>query len=239
MLNNAAKYTPQGGKISLSTERIGDEVAIRVRDSGLGIASDMLSSIFGMFVQADSSSPPLAGGLGIGLTLVKSLVELHGGAVEATSEGSGKGSEFIVRLPIPQATDVVPEEANDLPHETRVFPPHRILVVDDVWPAAKTVATILRSRGQQVRTAASGTEALAMIEQERPDLIISDISMPGMTGYELAQEIRRRPEWNDIWLVAVTGYGQESDKKAAKESGFNDHLVKPISTTNLECLLRR
>ena len=115
----------------------------------------------------------------------------------------------------------------------------RILIVDDVRPAALIVATMLRSRGSNVRTAASGAEALAMIEQEKPELILSDISMPEMTGYELAQEIRRRPEWNDICLVAVTGYGQESDKKPAKEAGFNGHLVKPISTTNLECLLCR
>jgi signal transduction histidine kinase/CheY-like chemotaxis protein len=239
LLNNAAKYTPQGGKISLSTERIGDEVAIRVRDNGLGIASDVMPSIFGMFVQADNSLSRSQGGLGIGLTLVKSLVELHGGTVEAASDGLGKGSEFTIRLPILQASDVVREEVADAPDETRSFPSHRILVVDDVWPAAKTVALILRSRGQHVRTAASGAEALAMIEQEPPDLILSDISMPGMDGYELAQEIRRRPEWNDIRLVAVTGYGQESDKKAAKEAGFNDHLVKPISTTNLEGLLCR
>ncbi len=221
LLNNAAKYTPQGGKILLSTERIGDEVAIRVKDNGLGIASDMLPRIFEMFVQADNSLNRSQGGLGIGLTLVKSLVEMHGGTVEATSDGLGKGSEFTVRLPILQASDVVAEEATDLPDETRSFPSHRILIVDDLRPAATIVATLLRSRGQQVRTAASGAEALAMIEQEKPDLILSDISMPEMNGYELAQEIRRRPEWNDIWLVAVTGYGQESDKKPAKEAGFN------------------
>ncbi len=237
LLNNAAKYTPKGGKISLSTERIGNEVAIRVKDNGLGVSSDMMSGIFGMFVQADNSLSRSQGGLGIGLTLVKSLVELHGGTVEATSDGLGKGSQFTVRLPILQASDVVPEEANDLPRKTRSFPSRRILVVDDLCPAAKMVATILRSKGQQVRTAASGVEALAMIEEEQPDLIISDISMPGMDGYKLAHEIRRRPEWNVIWLVAVTGYGQESDKKAAKEAGFNDHLVKPISTGDLECLL--
>ena len=237
LLNNAAKYTPQGGKLSLSTERDGDQGVIRVKDNGLGIASDMLSGVFELFVQTDNSLNRSQGGLGIGLTLVKRLVEVHGGSVEAASEGAGKGSEFTVRLPILQASDVVSEEANDLPHETKAFPSHRILVVDDVWPAANTVATILRSRGQQVRTAASGAEALAMIEQEQPDLILSDISMPGMSGYELAQEIRRRPEWNAIRLVAVTGYGQERDKTTAKEAGFSDHLVKPISTTNLECLL--
>ena len=239
LLSNAAKYTPHGGKISLSTERIGDQGVIRVKDNGLGIAADMLSSIFGLFVQADNSLNRSQGGLGIGLTLVKSLVDVHGGTVEATSDGPGKGSEFTVRLPILQASDVVPEEANDLPHKTRLFPSRNILVVDDLQPAAKMVATLLRSRGQQVRTAMSGVEALTMVEHEQPDLIISDISMPGMNGYELAQEIRRRPEWNDIWLVAVTGYGQQSDKKAAKEAGFNDHLVKPISTVKLECLLGR
>ena len=239
LLSNAAKYTPHGGKISLSTERIGDQGVIRVKDNGLGIAADMLPRIFDLFVQADNSLNRSQGGLGIGLTLVKSLVDVHGGTVEATSGGPGKGSEFTVRLPILQASGAVPEEATDSPHKTRLFPSHRILVVDDLQPAAKMVATLLQSRGQRVRTATSGAEALRMIEHEQPELIISDISMPGMNGYELAQEIRRRPEWNDIWLVAVTGYGQQSDKKAAKEAGFNDHLVKPISTTNLECLLCR
>ncbi len=237
LLNNAAKYTPKGGKISLSTERIGDDVAIRVRDNGLGIASDVMPGIFGMFVQADSSLHRSQGGLGIGLTLVKSLVELHGGAVEATSDGLGQGSQFTVRIPILQSSDAVPEEANAAPDETRSFLPHRILIVDDVQPAAKIVAVILRSMGQQVRTAASGAEALAMIEQEQPDLILSDISMPEMTGYELAQAIRRRLEWNGIYLVAVTGYGQERDRKLTREAGFNSHVVKPISKENLERLL--
>ena len=239
LLNNAAKYTHPGGKILLTTERIGDEVAIRVKDNGSGIASDMLPRIFEMFVQADNSLNRTHGGLGIGLTLVKSLVEMHGGTVEVTSDGLGKGSEFTVRLPILQSSDVVSEEATKFPGEARAYPCRRILVVDDLQPAALIVAAILRARGQEVRTAASGTEALAMIEKDKPELILSDISMPEMTGYELAQEIRRRPEWNDIWLVAVTGYGQESDKKAAKEAGFNEHLVKPIRTTNLECLLCR
>jgi PAS domain S-box-containing protein len=239
LLNNAAKYTPQGGKISLSTERIGDQVAIRVKDNGLGIASNMLSSVFDIFVQANNSLNCSQGGLGIGLTLVKSLVEMHGGTVEATSDGLGKGSEFTVRLPILQASDVIPEEANDLPDATRAFPFNRILVVDDVPPAAMLVAIMLRSKGQQVRTAESGPEALAMIEQEKPTLILSDISMPGMSGYDLAQEIRRRPEWNDIWLVALTGYGRESDKKLSEEAGFNSHLVKPINPEDLECLLCR
>ena len=218
LLNNAAKYTPQGGKISLSTERIGDEVAIRVKDNGLGIASDMLPSIFEIFVQADNSLNCSQGGLGIGLTLVKSLVEMHGGTVEATSDGLGNGSEFTVRLPILQASDVIPEEANDLPDETRSFPFNRILIVDDVPPAAMLVAIMLRSKGQQVRTAESGPEALAMIEQEKPSLILSDISMPGMNGYDLAQEIRRRPEWNDIWLVALTGF-RSGERQEAGEGG--------------------
>ena len=239
LLNNAAKYTPEGGKISLTTERIGGEVAIRVKDNGLGIASDMLPRIFEMFVQADNSLHRSQGGLGIGLTLVKSLVEMHGGTVEATSEGFGNGSELTVRLPIHQASDVVPEEAINLPGETRSFPFNRILIVDDLPPAAMLVAIMLRSNGQQVRTAESGPEALAMIEQEKPNLILSDISMPGMNGYDLAQEIRRRPEWNDIWLVALTGYGREIDKKLSKAAGFNSHLVKPIGTEDLESLLCR
>ena len=237
LLNNAARYTPPGGKILLTTERIGDEVAIRVKDNGIGIASDMLSKVFEMFVQADSSLNRKHGGLGIGLTLVKSLVEMHGGAVEATSDGLGMGSEFTVRLPILQAGNMVPDEASDLSHERRSFPPHKILIVDDVQPIAFIVAALLRSYGQEVRTAGSGLEALALIEQEKPELILSDISMPEMTGHELAQAIRRRPEWDDIRLIAVTGYGQESDRKEAAGAGFNSHIVKPIRKEDIERLL--
>ena len=238
LLNNAAKYTHSGGKILLTTEKIGNEAVIRVEDNGSGIASDMLPRIFELFVQADNSLNRTQGGLGIGLTLVKSLVEMHGGTVEATSDGLGKGSQFTVRLPLLRTNDVVPEEAIDAPGEKRSFPSHTILIVDDVQPAAFLVATLLRRHwGQRVRTASSGAEALAMIEQEKPELILSDISMPEMNGHELAQEIRRRPEWNDICLVAVTGYGQESDKRLAMEAGFNSHVVKPISNKDLERLL--
>ena len=239
LLNNAAKYTPPGGKILLSTERIGDEVAIRVNDNGLGIASDRLSSIFEMFVQADNSLNRSQGGLGIGLTLVKNLVGMHGGTIKATSDGLGTGSEFTVRLQILQASDPVRDKVNDASDETKTFPFHRILIVDDMPPAALLVAIMLRSKGQHVSTAESGPEALVMIEQEKPNLILSDISMPGMDGYDLAREIRRRPQWNDIRLVALSGYGRESDKKQSEEAGFDGHLVKPITIEDLECLLSR
>ena len=237
LLNNAAKYTHPGGKILLATERIGDEVAIRVKDNGSGIAPDMLPRIFELFVQADNSLNRTHGGLGIGLTLVKSLVEMHGGSIEALSDGLGKGSEFTVRLPILQASDAVGEGASPFPDEPKPFPCRNILIVDDLRPAAFITATLLRSWRQNVRTAASGSEALAMIEQEKPELILSDISMPEMTGYELAQAIRQRPEWKDICLVAVTGYGQESDKRLATQAGFNSHIIKPISREDLERLL--
>jgi CheY-like chemotaxis protein len=235
LLNNAAKYTYPCGNILLTTEKTGDNVAIRVKDNGTGIASDMLPHIFDMFVQADNSLTRTHGGLGIGLTLVKNLVEMHGGTVEVTSDGPGKGCEFTVRLPILQATDVACEESTDLPE--RSFPCHSILIVDDLEPSALILAILLRSWDQNVRTAASGEEALAMIEQEKPELLLSDISMPGMTGYELAQEIRRRPEWNDISLVAVTGFGDEIVKRQTKEAGFSGHVVKPISEEDLERLL--
>jgi len=239
LLNNAAKYTPKGGRISLSVERSGDEVAIRVRDNGIGISSDVLPSIFGMYVQLDSSLHRAQNGLGIGLTLVKSLVELHGGSVEATSNGLGKGSEFTVRIPILQASRVLPETPNDSPNATKAIPPRRILIVDDVQPIAQILAMLLRSYGQSVRIAASGSEALAMIDQEKPDWIFSDISMPEMTGYELARTIRQKSGWNDICLVAVTGYGQEGDKSRAFEAGFNNHVVKPIRKQDIEQLLCR
>ena len=197
----------------------------------------MLPRIFEMFVQADNSLNRRHGGLGIGLTLVKSLVEMHGGTVEARSDGLGKGSEFTVRLPVLQAGDVGYAEAGNFPDEPKSFPCRRILIVDDLRPAALIVATLLRSSGRRCVRQQTESEALAMIEQEKPDLILSDISMPEMTGYELAQEIRRRPEWNDICLVAVTGYGQESDRKQAKEAGFDSHVVKPIRKEDLERIL--
>jgi PAS domain S-box-containing protein len=237
LLHNAAKYTPQGGMISLSTARDGDDAVIRVKDNGIGIASEMLPRIFEMFVQADKSLSRTHGGLGIGLTLVQNLVAMHGGSVEAKSDGLGSGSEFTVRLPILQASEVLPHDANTLPDKARSFPVNRILIVDDVPPAALLVAIMLQAKGQQVRTAESGAEALAMIEEEKPTLVLSDISMPGMSGYDLAHEIRRRPQWNDIRLVALTGFGQESDKRLSQEAGFNAHLVKPIGIEDLECLL--
>jgi PAS domain S-box-containing protein len=237
LLNNAAKYTPKGGNISVSTEKIEDEVAIRVKDNGLGIAADMLPRIFEMFVQADSSLTGSQGGLGIGLTLVKNLVEMHGGTVQAASDGLGTGSEFTVRLPILRSGDTVPSEMSHVADRARPFPSHKILVVDDMRPIVFIVATLLRSLGQQVRTAASGGEALAMMEQEKPELVFSDISMPEMDGYALAREIRRRSEWNDIFLIAVSGYGQESDRIESIQAGFDMHIVKPICKEDLERLL--
>jgi PAS domain S-box-containing protein len=237
LLNNAAKYTSKGGKILLATERVGDVAAIRVKDNGAGIAAEMLPRIFEMFVQAANSLSRSQGGLGVGLTLVKTVVELHGGSIEASSDGPGKGSEFIVRLPILQQNDAAPEECRP-PSAPGSFPCRRILIVDDLKSAAKIVASLLRSWKQEVRIAGSGKEALQMIEQEKPDMILSDISMPEMDGYEFAHLIRERPDWKDIWLVAVTGYGQESDKRRSQEAGFNRHLVKPISKGDLAALLQ-
>jgi CheY-like chemotaxis protein len=168
--------------------------------------------------------------------VMKSLVEMHGGTVEATSDGLGKNSEFTDRFPTLSVSDVAADEADDSPDEPKSYPCHRILIVDDLPPAAFIYATLLRSLGQRVSTAENGAEALKMIERETPDLILSDISMPVMNGYDLAQEIRRRPEWNDIYLVAVTGYGQEDDKRQAWEAGFDNHVLKPISKEDLEHL---
>jgi PAS domain S-box-containing protein len=236
LLSNAAKYTHKGGKILLTTERVGDEAAIRVKDNGAGIAAEMLPRIFEMFMQAANSLNRSQGGLGVGLTLVKTLVEMHGGTIQASSEGLGKGSEFIVRLPIIPASEAAQEDLGS-PCAPRSFPCRRILIVDDLQPAAKIVASLLRSWKQEVRTARSAAEALAMIEQQKPDMILSDISMPEMNGYEFARAIRLRPDWNEIWLVAVTGYGQDSDKRLSREAGFDSHLVKPISKDDLEHLL--
>ncbi len=258
LLNNAAKYTPKGGNISLSVEREGDVVAIHVRDNGIGISASVLPGIFGMYFQVDSSLHRSQGGLGIGLTLVKSLVELHGGSVEAQSAGLGQGCEFTVRLPLLE--EGIGDRGSGL-KDSNSYPPlpklsipdsnpcppipnpsirsRRVLIVDDVQPIAMILALFLQSYGQSVRTAASGAEALMLMEKERPDLVFSDISMPDMTGYELARKIRQRPEWSDISLVAVTGYGQLDDKRLASEAGFNSHVIKPIRKEDIEQILRQ
>jgi PAS domain S-box-containing protein len=233
LLNNAAKYTQNGGQIWLTGQRLGSEIIISVRDTGMGIVPDLLPHVFDMFAQADHSRSINHGGLGIGLALAKRLVEMHGGRIEAHSDGAGKGSEFIVRLPLATVSHQ-PAPQHQRP---RRLPSHQVLIVDDVPSALYVLGKLLEKMGQTVRTAPSAAEALQCAHAERPDVIISDIGMPDSNGYDLARQIRQDPELEGIVLAALTGYGQESDRQKAKEAGFDHHLVKPVSVEALEDLL--
>lgn len=237
LLNNAAKYTEPGGKISLALERTGNEAVVSVRDTGTGIMSEMLPRIFDLFIQADTSLERAQGGLGIGLTLVKRLVEMHGGKVEAHSEGIGRGSEFVVRLPVIAETAV--ELAPATP--TVIAPaPHKglkLLLAEDNVDTAMTLGMLLRKLGHTVEIVHDGPAALRAVDGNRPDAMLLDIGIPGLDGYQVAQRLRQKPEYAAMRLIAMTGYGQEEDIERSRKSGFDHHLVKPVSLATLQELL--
>ncbi len=237
LLNNAAKYTEEGGRIHLSVEQVAREAVLRVRDTGVGIPADMLTSVFELFTQVKSSLSRSQGGLGIGLTLVRSLVDMHGGKVQAMSDGLGQGSEFVVRLPLVPAplapTPALPDERE---RRTRVTP-QRILVVDDNADAAEMLAMLLRQRGHEVRTACNGPDALEAVRARPPDVVLCDLGMPGMDGLEVACRLCQDFGTQRPRLVALTGYGGEEDRRRSREAGFDAHLVKPVDVGDLEPLL--
>jgi CheY-like chemotaxis protein len=234
LLNNAAKYTERGGRIWLTAERQGSDAVVSVRDTGLGIPREMLGKVFELFTQVERTLEKAQGGLGIGLTLVWRLTEMHGGSVEARSEGYGHGSEFTVRLP---AVLVAP--VRDKGAEEEIIPSsgRRILVVDDNRDSAISLGMLLQLMGNEVHTAHDGLEAVQAAEVFRPDVVLLDIGLPKLNGYEAARRIREQPWGGDTVLVAVTGWGQEEDKRRAKEAGFNFHMVKPLEPAALEKLL--
>ena len=232
LLNNASKYTEPGGLITLRAVRDGDRARITVVDTGIGIPAEMLPRVFDLFTQVDHALDRSQGGLGIGLTLVRRLVDLHGGTVAVRSEGPGRGSEFTVEFPLVAAAAVavtrpVPRVAPGL---------KKILVVDDQVDAATILARLLRARGHQARFAGDGTSALAAIEADRPDVVLLDIGLPGMNGYEIARRIRADETQGHVLLVALTGYGQTEDIRLAHEAGFDHHLVKPTDLDSIEAL---
>jgi CheY-like chemotaxis protein/two-component sensor histidine kinase len=237
LLHNATKYTEQGGEIWVGARREGDAAVIRVRDSGVGIPADMLPRVFDVFSQVDGTLSRAKGGLGIGLSLVKRLVELHGGTVEARSEGTGQGSEFIVRLPVPTRRQVPVEQTRDDGVQRASVASLRILVVDDNRDAADSMALMLRIMGNDTRAVYGGRDALDAAADFRPDVVLLDIGMPDMSGHEVARLIRQRPGGTDTTLVAVTGWGQEEDRRRSKESGFDAHLAKPAPPAALTELL--
>jgi two-component system, chemotaxis family, CheB/CheR fusion protein len=230
LLGNASKYTQPGGKISIMAEREENEVIVRVRDSGIGIEQELLPHVFELFVQANRASDRTHGGLGIGLTVVQRLVALHGGSVEAHSEGPGRGSEFVVRLPIiPGRTQVPPPPAAS--ESDRVF---RMLIVDDNVDSAETMAMLQGLYGHQTRTANTGPEAIKIAAEFLPEVVLLDIGLPGMDGHEVARKLRTMPELSGVFLVAMTGYGSDEDRARSKEAGFDQHLVKPANLEELQ-----
>ena len=238
LINNAIKYTEPGGRIEVELRREEREVELRIRDNGIGIAPEMLTRIFDLFVQAERRVERSYGGVGIGLTLVRKLVELHGGTVEAYSEGPGRGSEFVVRLPAPAAQNgerrPPTEEPERLNHaETR----HRVLVVDDNVDAAVSLGMLLKLAGQEVRVAYDGPAALRQAMDFRPQLVLLDIGMPGMDGYEVCRRIRRESALEKATVVALTGWGQDEDRRRSHEAGFDHHIVKPVEPSALKRLL--
>jgi signal transduction histidine kinase/DNA-binding response OmpR family regulator len=242
LLNNAAKYTEEGGRIYLATERRDSAVLIRVRDTGLGIAPELLPRIFDLFTQDTRSLDRAQGGLGIGLTLVRNLVEMHGGSVEVQSEGLGHGSEFIVALPLRQPAEAAPEPAVEPsapapePVESR---PQRVLVVDDNVDGATMLARLLRGWGHQVSIAHDGPSAITTALQRNPDIILLDIGLPGMDGYQVAEKLKTHESSAHTLLVALSGYGQGEDRRRSHDAGIQHHLVKPVDPDVLRDLLAR
>ncbi len=239
LLQNAAKYTDEGGRIELTAERDGDAVVVRVKDNGRGIRPALLSKVFELFTQGDRSLARTEGGLGIGLTLVRSLVQSHSGTVEAFSAGERRGSEFVVRLPAVDGEVGAPISASQGGTARRAVPARRILVVDDNRDGAESLALLLRAGGHEVRTAHDGAEALEAARAFRPQVVFLDIGLPGMDGYEAARRLRQEPGMEKGLLVALTGYGQEEDRLKAMEAGFNVHLVKPADIDTLQNIMAR
>jgi PAS domain S-box-containing protein len=235
LLANACKYTDPGGHVWLRVHRRGDEVEISVKDTGLGIPSDMLPRVFDMFTQLPGQTERQQGGLGIGLTLVRRLAEMHGGRVEAFSEGAGRGSEFVVTLPVlREPIEVAPAPA---PAREPAVHGRRILVVDDNRDAAESLALLLSISGHQTRLAHDGQEAIAAAADFRPDVVLLDIGLPKLSGHEAARRIREQPWGKAMVLVALTGWGQDKDRQRSMEIGFDHHLVKPVDLTSIAALL--
>ena len=238
LLNNAAKYTRSGGRITLTARREGEWAVVSLRDNGLGIAPEMLPRIFDLFAQIEHSLERSQGGLGIGLTLVRRLVELHGGSVEAHSEGRGRGSEFTVRLPVTaRAAPPQQQTQGDAPAASPVRHARRILVADDNRDAACTLAALLKLSGNSVRVAYSGTEALEEARKYRPEIALLDLGMPGMDGDEVCRRMRAEPWGKQMTIIAVTGWGHDEAKRRAAEAGFDEHLTKPIDPAFLDALI--
>ena len=233
LLNNSCKYTKPNGTISLSAKRLDSEVLVTVRDNGAGIPQDKLDRIFDMFMQVDRSAERSQSGLGIGLTLVKRLTEMHGGSIEANSGGAGEGSEFVVRLPILSQPTVARQPTPSTEVETQ----RRILIVDDNRDSADSLAMLLELTGNKTYMAHDGIQAVEAIEKHRPEVVLLDIGLPKLDGHEVCRRVREQPWGKNIVVIALTGWGQDDDRRRSQEAGFNGHLVKPVDYDKLLELL--
>jgi PAS domain S-box-containing protein len=229
LLTNATKYTQEGGQIGVSVEQDGNEAVVRVTDNGIGISAEMLPHLFDPFAQAENALDRAHGGLGIGLTLVRSLAEMHGGSATAHSSGLSRGSEFTLRLPLAAApTEAAVNGSTEISEAGR-----RILVVDDNQDAAMTLSLVLEVHGHTTRLTCSGRDALTAVKEFEPEVVLLDIGLPEMDGYEVARRIRRMERGHEMCLVAITGYGQPDDRARSREAGFDFHLVKPVDLSEL------
>jgi signal transduction histidine kinase/FixJ family two-component response regulator len=237
LLNNAAKFTGERGSISLTLEQHDKEAVFHICDTGVGIPADMLSSIFDLFIQADRTLDRSQGGLWIGLTLVRRLVEMHGGSVHAFSDGPNRGSDFVVRLPTLQEAEIPAVSVNGTRPAAARSDRRRVLVVDDNIDSAETLAMVLRQCGHDVKTAHDGPSTLDVAVAYRPDVVLLDIGLPGMDGYEVARRLKQQPGMESLCIAAVTGYGQPDDRRRAREAGFQHHFIKPVDLQMLQDVL--
>jgi hypothetical protein len=235
LLNNAAKYTPEGGDIVLTVGVEGNDALVRVKDNGIGIPPDMIEHVFDLFAQGERTLARTEGGLGIGLTLARRIVALHGGSINASSPGAGKGAEFVVRLPLlPAYAREMPAARANSPASTQR---RSVVVVDDNEDAAQSMAMLLRTVGHDVHIEHDGTAALERLTAHLPDIVLLDIGLPGLDGYEVARRLREHPGGNGVRIYAMTGYGQEEDRRRSLAAGFDGHLVKPVMPSDLFALV--
>ena len=237
LLNNAARYTDPGGRIDIAVRREDGWAEVRVSDTGIGIPAAELPTIFEMFSQAHARDTRAQTGLGIGLTLARSLIEMHGGSIQAESEGPGRGSEFVVRLPLSATPSTESLPASE--PASGIADLRRVLVVDDNRDAADTLGAMLQMMGVDARVAYDGKAALEAVEGFRPAVVVLDLGMPGMDGYAVARAIRGRADLNDVRLVALTGWGQERDRASTRQAGFDYHLIKPVDLDAMQAVLER
>jgi two-component system CheB/CheR fusion protein len=235
LLNNAAKYSERRSRVDLSAEKMEAELLIRVRDNGVGIKAEMLPHVFDLFTQSERNLAQSEGGLGIGLALVRRLVELHGGKVSASSAGPGQGSEFVIRLP--WSDDAESTRPDDIAPTRPTMTPLRILVVDDNKDAAASLGMLLRIGRHQIETANSGDQALDIAARQKPQVVILDLGLPQMDGFEVAKRLRQQPGMEKALFIALTGYGGEEDRQRSQQASFSHHFTKPIELPALEAAL--